>query len=65
MNIDRKLLYMALIVIGLALVVGPAFGLRMRSDAVKYKHLNSEQGQKITELEASMGEIKGMLQKVK
>jgi len=65
MNIDRKNLYMALIVIGLALVVGPAFGLRMRSNAVKYKHLNNEKGQKITELEASMGEIKGMLQKVK
>jgi len=65
MNIDRKILYMALIVIGLALVVGPAFGLRMRSNAVKYKRLNNEKGQKITELEASMGEIKGMLQKVK
>ena len=51
MNIDRKILYMALIVIGLALVVGPAFGLRMRSNAVKYKHLNNEKEQKITELE--------------
>jgi len=65
MNIDRKHLYMALIVIGLGLVVGPAFGLRMRSDAVKYKRLNNEKEQKFTELEASMGEIKGMLQKVK
>jgi len=65
MNIDRKILYMALIVIGLALVVGPAFGLRMRSNAVKYKRLNNEKSLKITELEASMGEIKGMLQKVK
>ena len=65
MNIDRKHLYMALIVIGLALVIGPAFGLRMRSDAVKYQHLNSEQEKKITGLEASMGEIRGMLQKVK
>ncbi len=65
MNIDSKILYMALIVIGLALVVGPAFGLRMRSNAVKYKRLNNEKGQKITELEASIGEINGMLQKVK
>ncbi len=65
MNIDRKHLYIALIVIGLGLVVGPAFGLRMRSDAVKYKHLNNEKEQKITELEASMGEMKRMLRKVK
>jgi len=65
MNIDRKHLYIALIVIGIALVFGPAFGLRMRSDAVKYKRLNNEKEQKITELEASMEEIKRMLQKVK
>jgi len=65
MNIDRKHLYIALIVIGLGLVVGPAFGLRMRSDAVKYKHLNNEKEQKITELEASMGEMKRMLRNVK
>ncbi len=64
MNIDRKHLYMALIVIGLGLVVGPAFGLRMRSDAVKSKHLNNEKEQKITELEASMGVMKRMLRKV-
>ncbi len=63
MNIDRKHLYIALIVIGLALVAGPVFGLRMRSDAVKYKGLNNEKEQKITELEASVEEIKGMLQK--
>ncbi len=65
MNIDRKHLYIALIVIGLGLVVGPAFGLRMRSDAVKYEHLNNEKEQKITALEASMGEMKRMLRKVK
>ncbi len=65
MNIDRKHLYIALIVIGLGLVVGPAFGLRMRSDAVKYKHLNNEKEQKITELEASMGVMKRMLRMVK
>jgi len=64
MNIDRKHLYIALIVIGLGLVVGPAFGLRMRSDAVKYKHLNNEKEQKITELEASMGVMKRMLRMV-
>ncbi len=49
MNIDRKILYMALIVIGLALVVGPAFGLRMRSNAVKYERLNNEKDRKITQ----------------
>ena len=65
MNIDRKHLYIALVVIGLGLVVGPAFGLRMRSDAVKYKHLNNEKEQKITELEASMGVMKRMLRMVK
>jgi len=65
MNIDRKHLYIALIVIGLGLVVGPAFGLRMRSNAVKYKRLNNEKEQKITKLEASMEEMKGIFQKVK
>jgi chemotaxis protein MotB len=65
MNIDRKHLYIALIVIGLGLVVGPAFGLRMRSDKVKYMRLNNEKEQKITELEARMEEMKGMHQKVK
>lgn len=62
MNIDRKFLYVALIAIGLALVVGPAFGLRMRSEAVKYKNLTSEQEQKIAKLEASVGEMKAILQ---
>ena len=65
MNIDRKHLYIALIVIGLGLVVGPAFGLRMRVDTVMYQRLNNEKEQKITELEASIGEIKRILQKVK
>ncbi len=63
MKIDRKFLYVALIAIGLALVVGPAFGLRMRSEAVKYKHLSSEKDQKIAKLEASVGEMKATLQK--
>ena len=62
MKIDRKFLYVALIAIGLALVVGPAFGLRMRSEAVKYKDLSSEQEQKIAKLEASVGEMKATLQ---
>jgi len=56
MNIDRKHLYIALVVIGLGLVVGPAFGLRMRSDVVMYKGLKNEKEQKIMELEARIGD---------
>ena len=63
MNIDRKHLYIALIVVGLGLVVGPAFGLRMRSDAAKYKRLSSEQEKKIAELKAGAEAMKAMLQK--
>ena len=63
MNIDRKHLYIALIVIGVGLVVGPAFGLRMRSNAVKYKRLSSEQEKKIAKLKAGAEAMKAMLQK--
>ncbi len=61
MNINRKFLYVALIVVGLALVVGPVFGLWMRSEAVKYKHLTAEQEQEIAKLKASVGEMKAVL----
>ena len=63
MNIDRKHLYIALIVIGLGLAVGPAFGLRMRSDAVKYKRLSSEQEKKIAKLKAGVEAMRATLQK--
>jgi len=63
MNIDRKHLYIALIVVGLGLVVGPAFGLRMRSDAAKYKRLSREQEKKIANLKAGAEAMKAMLQK--
>ncbi|NIO09793.1 MAG: OmpA family protein [Deltaproteobacteria bacterium] len=62
MNFDKKFLYVALIVVGIALVVGPAFGLKMRSDAVKYRQLSDQKAEKIEKLEASVAELQRTLQ---
>lgn len=63
MNIDKKFLYIALVVVGVAMVVGPAFGLKMRSDAVKYRQLSNEHAKKIEQLESSVAELRATLQK--
>ncbi len=65
MNIDKKYLYIGVLIVGLALVVGPVFGLRMKSEAEKYKRFNSEQEKKNAELAQLVVEMKGTLQKIR
>ena len=65
MNIDKSLLYVAIVILGVALVVGQSFGLRNKNDAAEYKQLSSEREKKIAELEQQIGEMSGSLLTIK
>jgi len=65
MKIDKKLLYVAVIIIGLALVAGPIYGLQMRREAEKYKRLNGEQEKKVAELDQRINETEQTIRNLK
>ena len=65
MNIDKRLLYMGVVILGVALIVGHSFGLWNKKETSEYKSLSSERGKKIAEMEQRVGEMSGSLQMIK
>ena len=51
MHVEKKILYIVVTIIGVVLVVGSAFGLRMKNEAENYKRLSSEHENKVADLE--------------
>lgn len=65
MQIEKKLLYVVVTIIGVVLVVGSAFGLRMKNEAESYKRLSSEHENKVANLEQRAEEREEAIRNIK